>query len=255
MNPNFIIFIQKNAFENVVCQNDGHFVQGRWVNRFITASHCNSKLSKVSPKCMLGGYMPLWRKGLNLGTTKYNCKAPCYITDRWYLRTSFKDGGKSLLEFLIISIIRIGPFWPRTISSTLCSHEKGAYSGAGCLFSRWWSDVLHQSRMRSGQHEFNTLRPLWNGRHFPDDIFKCIFLNGNVWISIKISLKFIPRGPINNMPALVQIMAWRRPGDKPLSEPMMVNLMRHICVTHPQWVELDAVKSRLPLLIFSKWLR
>ena len=55
---------------------------------------------------------------------------------------------------------------------------------------------------------FNTLRPRQNGRHFPDDIFKCIFLNENVWISIKISLKFVSRGPINKIPALVQIMAW-----------------------------------------------
>ena len=53
-------------------------------------------------------------------------------------------------------------------------------------------------------------------------------------ISIKISLKFVPNGPINNIPALVQIMAWRRPGDKPLSEPMMVSLLTHICVTRPQ---------------------
>ena len=83
----------------------------------------------------------------------------------------------------------------------------------------------------------NTLRPRQNGRHFPDDIFKCIFLNENVWISIKISLKFVPKGPIDNIPALVQIMAWRRPGDKPLSEPMMVRLPTHICVTRPQWVK------------------
>ena len=82
----------------------------------------------------------------------------------------------------------------------------------------------------------NTLRPEKNGRHFADDIFKCIFLNENVWIAIKISLKFVPRGPINNIPALVQIMAWRRPGDKPLSEPMMIRLPTHICVTRPQWV-------------------
>ena len=77
----------------------------------------------------------------------------------------------------------------------------------------------------------NTLRPRQNGRHFPDDIFKCIFLNENVWISINISLKFVPRGPINNIPTLVQVMAWRRPGDKLLSEPMMVRLPTHICVT------------------------
>ena len=48
-------------------------------------------------------------------------------------------------------------------------------------------------------------------------------LNENVWILIKISLRFILKGPINNIPALVQIMAWRRPGDKPLSEPMMIS--------------------------------
>ena len=41
------------------------------------------------------------------------------------------------------------------------------------------------------------------GRHFPDDIFKCIFLNENVYISIKISLNFVPKGQINNIPALV----------------------------------------------------
>ena len=82
----------------------------------------------------------------------------------------------------------------------------------------------------------NTLRPKQNGRHFTDDIFKCIFLNENDWISLKISLKFVPKGPINNIPALVQIMAWRRPGGKPLSEPMIVSLPTHICVTRPQWV-------------------
>ena len=82
----------------------------------------------------------------------------------------------------------------------------------------------------------NTLRPRQNGRHFPDDIFKWIFLNENVWISINISLKFVPRGPINSIPTLVQVMAWRRPGDKPLSERMMVRLPTHICVTRPQWV-------------------
>ena len=83
---------------------------------------------------------------------------------------------------------------------------------------------------------FNTLRPRKNGRHFADDMFKCIFLNENVWIPIEISLKFVPEGSIDNNPALFQIMAWRRPGDKPLSEPMMVSSLTHICVTRPQWV-------------------
>ena len=81
----------------------------------------------------------------------------------------------------------------------------------------------------------NTLRPRQNGRHFADDTFNRIFVNENVRISIEFSLKF-PKGPINNIPALVQIMAWRRPGDKPLSEPMLVRSLTHICVTRPEWV-------------------
>ena len=82
----------------------------------------------------------------------------------------------------------------------------------------------------------NTLRPRQNVQHFTGDIFKCIFFNENTSISIIISLKFAPRGPFNNIPALVQIMAWCGPGDKPLSEPMMIILLTHICITRPQWV-------------------
>ena len=93
------------------------------------------------------------------------------------------------------------------------------------------------------QSAFNSLRPRQNARHFADDIFNSIFLNDNARISHKIPLKFVPKVRINNIPALVQIMAWRRPGDKPLSEPMMVSLPTHICVTRPQWV--NALKLRL----------
>ena len=96
----------------------------------------------------------------------------------------------------------------------------------------------------------NTLRPRQNGRRFADDTFKRIFLNENVRISIKISLKFVPKGPINNNPSLVQIMAWRRPGDKPLSEAMVVSLPTHICVTRPQWVKKTVSSALLFFQIF-----
>ena len=86
---------------------------------------------------------------------------------------------------------------------------------------------------------FNTLRPRQNGRLFADDTFKRIFLNENIRISIKNSLKFVPKGLINNSPALVLIMAWRRLGDKPLSEPMMVRSLTQICVTRPQWGKIS----------------
>ena len=64
----------------------------------------------------------------------------------------------------------------------------------------------------------NTLMPRQNCSEFADDIFKRIFLEWKCLVSIKISLKFIPKGPTDNMAALVQIMAWCLTGDKPLSE-------------------------------------
>ena len=61
-----------------------------------------------------------------------------------------------------------------------------------------------------------------------DDTF---IFNENDRILIQISLKFIPRGPVDIKPALVQVMAWRQTGDKPLPEPMLTQYtdayMRH----------------------------
>ena len=78
---------------------------------------------------------------------------------------------------------------------------------------------------------------------FSRRLFKCIFLNNNVWISINISLKFVPNGLINNIPLLVQIKAGRRSGDKPSSEPMVVRLLTHICVSRLRWVKSSVAKE------------
>ena len=84
-------------------------------------------------------------------------------------------------------------------------------------------------------------------------IFKCISFNGNVWISIKISPKFVPKGWINNIPALVQILTWCWWVDKQLSAPMMVT---HICVTLPQWVkQCNFGIMRIPATVTSSDLR
>ena len=64
-----------------------------------------------------------------------------------------------------------------------------------------------------------------------DDNFKYISLNANYRIPIWISLKFVPGSAINNKPAMVQVMAWLRTGDKPLPKPMLTQFtdadMRH----------------------------
>ena len=106
-----------------------------------------------------------------------------------------------------------------------------------CLYSADSTDI-YMSPVGYQDVLINTLKLRQNGRLFPDDILKRIFLNENVGISMRISLKFVLRGKIYNIPALVQIMAWRRPGDRPLSEPMMVTLPTYICLTLAQWVNL-----------------
>ena len=110
------------------------------------------------------------------------------------------------------------PLW-RHHNAKLMFHPAMMVSGKSVSCNQ--SLPVHEISKQRSPVTFNTLRPRQNGRHFTDNIFKCSFLNENVWILINISLKVVPKGPINNIPALVQIMAWRRIGDKPLSEPKL----------------------------------
>ena len=130
-----------------------------------------------------------------------------------------------------------------TPSQSACLYHKCAYNIYIYIYmtSSKRNDSSTASQISVHKHYLyycfiKTLRPKQNGRHFRDDICKCIFLNESIWMSIEISLKFVPKGPINNIPALVQIMAWRRSGERPLYEPMPVCLLTHMCVTRPQWV-------------------
>ena len=128
-------------------------------------------------------------------------------------------------------------------------HHPGYNSVSLCLniLSTWYSsvDIIRWIfNDRANPSSIDTLRPRQNGYHFTNSIFKCIFLNENVWIPIKISLRFVPKCPINNISSLLQIMAWHQPGDKPLSEPMMASLPMHISVTPSQWVKI---------ILFSPW--
>ena len=67
-----------------------------------------------------------------------------------------------------------------------------------------------------------------NGRHFADDIFKCIFINEKSGMLVRITSKFVHKGPVGIKSTLVQIMTWCRTGDKPLPEPMLPRSLRHI---------------------------
>ena len=93
-----------------------------------------------------------------------------------------------------------------------------------CLAHLWVNLMHHTYNVASS----NTLKPRQNGHHFADDPFKRIFVNKPVKISIKVTLQCVPKGQINNIPALVQKMAWPLPNDKPWPKPMVVILLAHI---------------------------
>ena len=78
----------------------------------------------------------------------------------------------------------------------------------------------HSVAISGGFMVMNALIEKYSNKHWGRDTVGTISqttMNEKVWTSIKISLKFVRKGSINHIPALVQIMAWRHPGDKPLS--------------------------------------
>ena len=100
------------------------------------------------------------------------------------------------------------------------------------IWMRWVSIKPHEDIINSSP-------PGQNGRHFADNVFRCIFVNEKFFIMIKFSLKFVPKGQIDNNTALVEIMAWRRIGNKPLSEPYQCwpDSLTHISSSRGRWVK------------------
>ena len=103
--------------------------------------------------------------------------------------------------------------------------------------------IKQHTQRNSFVKHVNTLGPGQNLRHFAD-IFKCIFLDEMHEFRLKIPLKFVPKARINNIQALVQIMAWCRPGDKPLYEPMMFSLLTHIICASLRLKELTRCSKK-----------
>ena len=139
-------------------------------------------------------------------------------------RTSFKDRGGPIGEHWVPDKL--------TVTSVKCPGILNSFMAYISILSPllvWlrsckWGLVMLPCTINSSP-------PGQNGRHFASDIFKRIFLNEDFGISIWISLKFVPKGPIGSKSALIPVMAWRRTGDKSIHEPMLtqftVAYMRH----------------------------
>ena len=79
----------------------------------------------------------------------------------------------------------------------------------------WWYELTMSLRI-----PFNTLRSEQNSRHLADDIFKCVFVNENFWISNQMSLIYVPHGIIHN----TSVMALRLTVNKPFPVPMLAKM-------------------------------
>ena len=156
---------------------------------------------------------------------------------------------KSSETWLLCCNCMLGQIWKNTSKLTITGLSWGNPSVTGVFplqkvhtaESFLWHDFsgdtsIADSLEASIPYTINKLTPRQNGRHFADDIFKYIFFNDNLWVSIKMPLNFSCKGTNNTIPSLDQIIAWRRSGDKPLSESMMARFQTHICVTQPQSV-------------------
>ena len=193
-------------------------------------------------------YFPLWHAlqrsdMLNIMAKQWNMMydefkkryIPVSLCIRWAILCAFHKRSPTAPQ-LIGSWFMI-PWVYSMLSTPRVLYVSSIHNVMSCYILRGMRDNRDLCVLRIiKESSFNTLRPREIRRHFADDIFKCIFVNENLWIPIRNSLKFVPKGPINNILALVQTMARRRPGDKLLSERMMVRLPTHICVTRPQWV-------------------
>ena len=90
----------------------------------------------------------------------------------------------------------------------------------------------------------NSSPPGQNGRHFADDIFKC--MNEKLRILIRVSLKFVPKGPINNKSALVQVMAWAEQATSHYLKKCLLSSLTHICGTRGRWDKLFPILRTRP---------
>ena len=146
-----------------------------------------------------------------------------YIT-RWYIGRTPGVLGKHPIYIYIYTYIYVCVY---TFNSTM------SVIGNGILYLSVSVCVVVCRLLRNTPYTsaFTSSPPGKIGRHFGDDIFRCIFVNKILCIFIQISLKCLPKGLIDYMSALVLVMAWCLTGNEPLPEPMMTQFtdtyMRH----------------------------
>ena len=141
--------------------------------------------------------------------------------------------------------------WFRFIDVSYQSNLSIYFRVASLALDQYWENHCPRANEANLKDGINTLRLIKkNATILQTKFSNVIFLDENIWILLKISLKFVCKFQMNNIPALVQMMIWRRTGDKPLSEPIMVSLLTHIWVIRPQcvwivWIHIGLYRKNI----------
>ena len=146
------------------------------------------------------------------------------------------------MEFIFWLICRSKVWWNKTIPSSSYI-ECEAHGGWETTWNHPSLCIWYIYQYSAGVHcnvkyHLNSSPPGQNGRHFPNNILKCIFMNGKFCMMIQISLKFVPNSPFNNIPALVQIMAWHWSGNKIWTNADPVHWRMYTAQGGDEWIHM-----------------
>ena len=141
------------------------------------------------------------------------------------------------LSYIVDNIFLMGYMLHGIKSVQVFSCEIFGFSNKSCP----WTYCIWKSRSLARYNIASFYLLTHRARDKMDGISQATYSSAFSWMKMflnsdEISLTFVPEGPLN-IPALIQIMVWRCPGDKPLSEAVMVSLLTYICVTRPQWIK------------------
>ena len=202
-----------------------------WTNvDFLSVGPLGINLSEIQSKIQDFSFMKMHLKMLSAKWRTF-----CPGEDELILQVLVLNIYKTLNLIITVSADGLAPNGARTSADTVLATKLSMFSLSFFWLSNILCNIILPDDISHNTLNINTLGLRQNFCHVAHNIFKCIFVNENIWIWLEVSLKFVLKVQINNIPALVQIMAWCWPGAKPSSETMMVSLMLHIYVSRPQW--------------------
>ena len=173
-----------------------------WRSSFLSSfmnSLCRDELFMLSLECHLGVYfLSCAHSSTNIILYLYNLSCACFRSI-FYSISGKKDCVMNYISRYFIKFHKISI--PTTFILPIIIAIHYFVCTRNTVIS--WFDKLYAIELPIIRKEHNSYAPGQNGHYFANDKFKCICMNEMFCVLIKISLKFVARGPFGNNPALV----------------------------------------------------